>query len=171
MKSTKMNIAKASILGLACFSLGYIGSSSIKPVQAQISPLMAASQGDPELRKALKNHIQNKFFKLIEASDSQKQKIDSLFSQQVAYAQPIRQEMRQKSLELLNSMSNDSVTDSEILSKLNEIHGMKDKIRNRRQKTMLKLRSLLTKEQRTVVSSKLKARLTGNPRLGLLINQ
>ena len=53
------------------------------------------------------------------------------------------------------------------VAEADELKAMKEEIATGRRNTMIKVRSILTKEQKELIASRIKARLTGNPRLGL----
>lgn len=165
-KKTK-NLAVQSLLAVSFFSLGYLGAVTTDPAFAMdpVSPQMTT--GDPQLREALKNHFINKFFKLIDASESQKKELNTLFDEQCQFAGPIREKMRSRGLKLADMIADDSVSDQALLAEADELKAMKEEIATGRRNTMIKVRSILTKEQKELIANRIKARLTGNPRLGL----
>lgn len=165
-KKTK-NLAVQSLLAVSFFSLGYLGAVTTDPAFAMdpVSPQMTT--GDPQLREALKNHFINKFFKLIDASESQKKELSALFDEQCQFATPIREKMRSRGLKLADMIADDSISDQTLLAEADELKAMKEEIATGRRNTMIKVRSILTKEQKELIANRIKARLTGNPRLGL----
>lgn len=167
MKMKAKNIALQSLLAVSFFSLGYLGAVTTDPAFAldPISPQMTA--GDPQLREALKNHFINKFFNLIDATESQKKELNSLFDEQCQFATPIREKMRSRGLKIADMIADDSVSDQALLTEADELKAMREEIAARRRNTMIKVRSILTKEQKELIANRIKARLTGNPRLGL----
>lgn len=171
MKLKFKNAAKYTLIATGCFSMGFIGALQISPVLAQNSVPYTQSIIEPELQSALRHHFQNKFFKLIEASESQRKEISTLFDNQFEYAKPIRQEMLQKGIALVDKMKDESVSDSELIKEIDSVKELKESIAQKRRSTMLKVRALLTKEQKELMAAKIKARLTGNPRLGMFLNE
>ena len=171
MKVSFKSICKNTILAVACFSAGFLGATQLNPAFAEKAGLLEGATVSPELRTALKNHILNRFFKLIDATEEQKSSIDGLVNEQMEYANPIREKMRASGLKIADMVADESVSDSELLNEIEKVNGLKDQIAEKRRKNILKIRSLLTKEQKEVVSLKIKSMLTGNPRLGLMLKQ
>lgn len=170
MKVSFKSICKNTILAIACMSIGFVGATQLNPAFAE-DALMKGASASPELRVAIKNHILNKFFKLIEASDEQKSSINTLVTKQMDYATPIRQKMKAHGIKIADMVADESVSDEQLLSEIEKVNSLKDQIAERRRKNILKIRSLLTKDQKEIVSLKIKSRLTGNPRLGLMLKQ
>ena len=164
-------VLKNSILAFACFSCGYIGATYLNPAFAQTDDILPSGGMEPELRQALKNHFQNKFFRLIDASQDQKEKISTLVDEQLDYATPIRQKMRANGFKLADMIADQSVSDEALSEEIDKVHALKDQIAAKRRKTLMKIRSLLSKEQKEIVAARIKARLSGNPRVGLMLKQ
>lgn len=170
MKLNAKSIAKNGLIAVSCFSLGFVGALQINPVFAQNPVNFAGVGADPELKTALRNHFIKKFYALIDASESQKKELNALFDGQCEYAKPLRAKMRAQGIEIADMIADESVSNEALSQKIDSVKAIHEKIATRRRATMMKLRSALTKEQKEIIAHKMKARLTGNPRLGLFLN-
>jgi len=65
-------------------------------------------------------------------------------------------------------MADDSATDDQIRAKVHEIRKLRQQLQDDRLETALKVRAILTKEQRQIVSDRVVGLITGNQRRFLL---
>lgn len=170
MKVDGKNLAKNALIAVSCFSLGFAGALEINPALAQNPVSFSGCGADPELKEALKNHFIKKFFSLIDASEPQQKELNALFDSQFEYAKPLRAKMRAQGIEIADMVADESVSNEALSKKIDSVKAIQEQIANRRRATMMKVRSTLTKEQKEIIAHKMKARLTGNPRLGLFLN-
>lgn len=164
MKSIKN--AATPVLIVTLLTASGFAASQLLPAWAGKSISQALI--DPELEQALSSHFKKRFFNLIDASEDQKTQLSSLISKQLDDARPIRGQIKENLLDLSDMMADDSVSEEAITKKVHEIRDLREQIQEKRLSTILKARGVLTKEQRQIVSNRLKGFLTGNPRLGLI---
>ncbi len=164
MKSIKN--AATPVLIVTLLTASGFAASQLLPAWAGKSVSQALI--DPELEQALSSHFKKRFFNLIDASEDQKSQLSSLLSKQLDDARPIRTQIRENLLDLSDLMASDSASDEAITKKVQEIRDLREQIQDKRLSTVLKARAVLTKEQRQIVSNRVKGFLTGNPRLGLM---
>lgn len=161
----KVNRAnKPTVIAVGLLTVAGLSLSQFVPAWADKT--MAKALIDPELEIALANQFKKRFFNLIEASDDQQSKLSGLLSKQLDDARPIRAQIRERLLDLSDLMADESATDDAITKKVQEIQDLRGQIQDKRLNTVLQARALLTKEQKDVVSRRIKGILTGNPRLG-----
>lgn len=165
----KPNMSKAKkpavlIIGL----LTVVGLSVTQFVPAWAGKTMTQALIDPELESALTNHFKKRFFNLIEASDDQKSKLSSLISRQLDDARPLRAQIREDLMDLSDLIANENTSDETIKKKVSEIRTLREQIQDKRLNTILEARAVLNKDQKKIVSNRIKGILTGNPRLEFL---
>ena len=163
MKPNLKKANKPTIVAVSLLTIAGLGLSQFVPAWAG-RPLMAKALIDPELETALANHFKKRFFNLIDASEEQKTKLSSLITKQQDFARPIREQIRDKVMDLSDLMSDEAAGDEAIKAKVHEIQDLRNQIQDKRLDTMLEVRSVLTAEQKKIVSKRIKNILTGNVR-------
>lgn len=173
MKNRESDENKKSLFGrktslVLAFGAGalIVGTPFIAPVLA--GPLNSDSLVDPEWENAVRKHVEKRFFNLIDATDSQKSQLDDLFKQRVEGNRQNREQVKKGVVEVAQLMADDSATDEQIRSKVKEIQKVRQQLIDSRLDTALKVRAILTKEQRQIVSNKVISFITGNQRQFLL---
>lgn len=166
MKPTMSTAKKPAVLIVALLTV--VGLSATQFVPAWAGKGMTQALIDPELETALANRFKRRFFNLIDASDDQKTKLSSLISRQLDDARPLRAQIREDLMDLSDLMENENTSDEAIKKKVGEIRDLREQIQDKRLNTVLEARALLNKEQKKIVSNRIKGLLTDNPRLGFL---
>lgn len=161
-----MNIritAPKGLMALAlAFGLGVAGTQMIQPVLAgntNTAPII-----DADFENALRKHFQKRFFNLIDATGEQQTQISKLLQERQEQTRPQREQLRQGLLELSQLMANDATTDDQIKDKVAKLKEMRAHIQDERLDTILKVRAILTPEQRKAVSDRISGIITGNIR-------
>ncbi len=165
MKVDIMKAGKPAALLLGGVAIVAVAAAQVEPAYA-----VKAITGcliDKDLEQALKNHIQKRFFNLVAASDEQQTKISTLVDAQIEANRPLREQIREHLIDISNLMADESTTDEQITQKVEGIRALRQQMQDKRLDTALKIRKVLTQDQRQIVSTKLKGFLTGNPGLGL----
>jgi Spy/CpxP family protein refolding chaperone len=155
---------KPTIVIVSLLTVAGLAASQFVPAWADKTVTQALI--DPELEIALSNHFKKRFFNLIDASDEQKTKLSGLLTKQLDDARPLRSQIREKVMDLSDMIADEKSTDEAITGKVEEIRQLREQIQDKRLNTILKARSVLTAEQKQIVSKRIKGILTGNPRLG-----
>ncbi len=157
---------KASLMLALGTGAMFIGAPLIAPALA--GPLNSDSLVDPEWESAVRKHVEKRFFNLIDATEVQKTQLDDLFKQRVEGNRQKRDEIKKGVVEIAQLMADDSASDEQIKGKVLEIRKMREQLMDSRVDTALKVRTILTKEQRKIVSDKVIGFITGNQRRFLL---
>ena len=142
------------------------GAPFVAPALA--GPLNSDSLVDPEWESAVRKHIEKRFFNLIEATDSQKAQLDDIFKKMCDENRATREQVKQGAVDVANMMADQSATDEQIRNKVADIRKLREKLQDTRLDTALKVRAILTNEQRKVVSDRVVGFITGNQRKFLL---
>ena len=79
-----------------------------------------------------------------------------------------REQVKQDAVDVANLMADQSATDEQIRNKVADIRKLREKLQDSRLDTALKVRAILTVEQRKVVSDRVIGFITGNQRRLLL---
>ncbi len=156
MKQRNLALLGALILGLGVTS-GVICSRAI--------PAWAGEEAggclvDKDFELALKKHFEKRFFERIKATDEQKEKISSLIDARMEEAKPLREDLRAGALEFTQLLGSDT-SDTTIVDKAHSLREKRDKLMEERLQTLLKVRAILSAEQRKVVSDRLSSIISG----------
>ncbi|PZM80461.1 MAG: hypothetical protein DKT66_14475 [Candidatus Melainabacteria bacterium] len=143
-----------------------VGAPFVTPAFA--GPLNSDSLVDPEWESAVRKHVEKRFFNLIDASETQKSQLDDIFKKMCESNRSTREQVKQGAVDVANMMADGSATDDQIRNKVADIRKLREKMQDTRLETALKVRAILTNEQRKVVSDRVVGFITGNPRRGLL---
>lgn len=166
MFGTEKEKASKGNICLALAAVGVVLSTAFMPVTAK--PLNSDGLVDPEWESAVRKHVEKRFFNLIDATDSQKVKLDELFEQRCEANRSIREKIKLSAFELANLLGSESATDDQIRTKAEEVRALRSKLSDARLETAIKVRSLLSSEQRKVVSDKIAGFISTNQKRGLL---
>jgi Spy/CpxP family protein refolding chaperone len=164
MKSKMSKATKPTVILVGLLTV--VGLSVSQFVPAWAGKTMTQALIDPELEQALSNRFKKRFFNLIDASEDQKTKLSDLLSRQLDDARPLRDQIRENLLDLSDLIADEKTSDETIRNKVHEIQELRGKIQDKRLNTILEARAVLNKDQKKIVSNRLKGILTGNPRLG-----
>lgn len=162
-KSCPLN--KKGLLALAAVMI-FAGGVTLAPALA--GPLNSDSLVDSDFADAVRKHVEKRFFNLIEATDSQRTQLDEIFKSRMETSKKARAEMKRGVLEMTELMASETATDDQIKAKSSELRKMKESLADGRLETALKVRSILTKEQRKIVADKVAGFITGNNKRLLL---
>lgn len=141
-----------------------VGGQFVGPVIAPVfaGQLNSDNLVDPEWESAVRKHVEKRFFNLIDASDSQKTQLDDLFKKRCEANRATREEVKEAVVQVAKMMADDSATDEQIRAKCHEIRKMRQQLQDDRLETALKVRAILSKEQRQIVSDRVVGFITGN---------
>jgi Spy/CpxP family protein refolding chaperone len=117
---------------------------------------------DADWENCLRNHMEKRLFTLISASDEQKKTLDTLFHQRMEESRPDREKLRNGVIELARLFESRQASNRDIEDKAQELRTLHDKIADERLKTALKVRDILTPEQREILSERVVERIAGN---------
>lgn len=158
----KSLVAFALALGLG---MGAAGVKFMEPVWAGTG---VEAFSDPEFEDALRKHVQKRFFNVIDATDAQKTQLDAIFNQRVTESRSARKEIKQGLIELAQMMADESSTDDQITEKAHQLRQKREQLMDARLSTALKVRGVLSKEQKEVLSERVIGMLSGHAKRGLL---
>ena len=131
-------------------------------------PLNSDSLVDPEWESAVRKHVEKRFFNLIDATDSQKTQLDDLFKKRCESNRSTREEVKEAAVQVSKMMADDSISDDQIRAKVQEIRKLRQQLLDNRLETALKVRAILTKDQRQIVSDRVVGFITGNQKRFLI---
>jgi Spy/CpxP family protein refolding chaperone len=161
-------------------SLMALALTLVVPLGMFVSQASFAADGqatgliDKDFETAVRKFVSRRFYRRINASDEQRQKLDSIWTSTMETTRPERERLRQGLLELSDLMASDAATDEQISQKAHELRAMHEKINDQRLDSILKARKVLTPEQRKKVHARIADRISGggaalqSKRLGML---
>lgn len=152
---TKKIVTLAALVAIIPLSLGILAPTQAGPTS------VAGSLIDVEFEGALRKFVIKRFCNRIQASDEQKAKINQLAATTQEDTRAQREELRQGLLSLSDMMANNEVSDEAITKKAHELREIKEQVMDRRLKSLLELRKILTAEQRQQVNNRLHSAISG----------
>jgi Spy/CpxP family protein refolding chaperone len=114
---------------------------------------------DKDFEVALANHIEKRFFARINATDDQREKISAVVSARMEVTRPLREDLRSGALELTEMMGADT-SDATLMEKAHNLRDKRDRLAEERLQTILKVRALLTPDQRKQVCNRIADAIT-----------
>lgn len=154
------------------------------PVCGVLMGPASASDGDSplidkETEGLVRKIVAKRFCKRVGASNEQKQKIEALIAATTDQTRPMREEMRHKLLDLSALMSSAEATEDQIKNQVADIRALREKLMDQRLSAVLKLRQILTIEQRQKIHQRVTEILSGDfgprefngRRIGFLLNR
>ncbi len=128
---------------------------------------------DGDFEEAMLKHFEKRFFKRIDATEDQQKALSEIFLKQMQSSRAQREAMRRKLIDVSDFVAADASSDDQIKEKIAEVRTMHEKLSNSRIDTALKVRQVLTPEQRKTIADRIANLLSGNSpikrRLGMLV--
>jgi Spy/CpxP family protein refolding chaperone len=129
---------------------------------------------DGDFEDAMLKHFEKRFFKRIDATEAQQTQLSEIFQTQMKGSRSQREAIRHKLIDLADSFAAEGSTDEQIKAKVLEVRSMHEKLMDTRVDTALKVRQVLTPEQRKTMADRMSSLLSGNAvmkrRLGTMID-
>jgi Spy/CpxP family protein refolding chaperone len=117
---------------------------------------------DGEFEEAMLKHFEKRFFKRIDATEDQQSELSAIFLKQMQGTRSQREAIRHKVIDLSDYCASESATDDQIKEKIAELRAMREKLADSRIEVALKVRKILTAEQRKQISDRIANFLSGN---------
>ncbi len=151
---------------VAGISLSAFTAIKVLPVWA-VDAATSGTYIDKEFEVALRKHFEKRFFNFIDASEKQQQQITELIDRRMDETRPQREKIRHEIVELSEMCASDA-SDEQVTEKAHQIRSLHEKLMDERLATALKVRALLTPDQRKAVSDKIVGVVTGQGRARFL---
>jgi Spy/CpxP family protein refolding chaperone len=143
-------------------SLILVAGWQVAPMLAKQPPATGAiAMEDDDWSNCLRKHFEKRFFKRIDATKEQQEKMSALIDNAAQENQGMRAEIKDKALSLVNSFGGGSASDDELRQQVAELRTLHEKLMDKRLETALKVRAVMTPEQRKIVMEKIKLRFDG----------
>jgi len=117
---------------------------------------------DGDFEEATLKHFEKRFFSRIGASEEQQSTLAAIFLKQMQKTRSQRETIRHKMIDFTDFVSADTSTDDQIREKMQELRSLHEKLMDSRIDTALKVRQVLTPEQRKTIADRVSNLLTGN---------
>jgi Spy/CpxP family protein refolding chaperone len=160
---TNDKILKVATILLLATTIPFVGWSSVHAQDEDTSATVAAGDdpappmdeehGDPEFKQALIKHHEKMFFKRVDATPAQQEKISKIFADARAAKEPLWHQMHEQMKQMHDLMANADSTDQQIKDQAHAVRQVEDKLKDQRLDTMLKIRAVLTPKQREDLKS------------------
>jgi Spy/CpxP family protein refolding chaperone len=125
---------------------------------------------DGDFEEAMLKHFEKRFFKRIDATEAQQTELSGIFLNQMQGSRSQRETIRHKLIDLTDAFAADSATDDQIRANVSEVRTMREKLADSRVDTALKVRKVLTPEQRKTMADRIAGFLSGNSMIKKRIN-
>lgn len=146
-------LATSVVLPVGSVTAQQLNTSSTRVTQTssivRSEKIAQASSDAPDFRKGRRGKRgMKKIFQELNLTTEQQQRIQAIRQESKENNSSLRQEMRQTKEEMRELMANDT-SDNELRQQHEKIQNLKKELGNQRFETMLKIRQVLTPEQRT----------------------
>lgn len=155
MNSFKKKYLVAATCGL--FVLTSVCSVAIAAKPSAIATSVAIG-GDSNWQKQMFERIERRVFRVIHASEDQKEKLTAIFNNTFEQNADLRKELKAKTLDLAKAYADDSVSNDQIKERVTAINDLRAKLRNKRVEALLSAREVLSVKQRQILSERLNER-------------
>jgi len=116
---------------------------------------------DGDFEEAMLKHFEKRFFNKIDATEEQRTKLSDIFLKQMQGTRAQREAIRHKLLDLTDLIGAEGSTDDQIKAKISELREMREKLMDGRIDCALRVRAVLTPEQRKSIADRLASCLSG----------
>ncbi|MDR3613424.1 MAG: periplasmic heavy metal sensor [Candidatus Obscuribacterales bacterium] len=138
-------------------------AQAAKPSSSTTSTAVnVVSDGDSSWHRQILEHIEHRIFKIVHASEEQKEKLTSIFNSTYEQNADVRNELKAKVLSLSKAYADDNVTNDQIKDQITAINDLRAKLRSKRVEALLSAREVLTSKQRQILSERLSERFSDN---------
>lgn len=156
MRPGKMAAIAATALVLAGGAICSMNLPSMAGPASAASPLI-----DKDFEIALRKFLAKKFFRRIDATEEQQEKLSKIMAETQEETRPSREELRQGLRALSELVSDSKTSDEQIKAKVKELRGLHEKVQDRRLTAFLEARKVLTDEQRQKIQKRVKELMSG----------
>lgn len=115
-----------------------------------------AAESDPEFEQAMLKHFEKRFFKRIDATAEQQDKISKLLEAKLAANREKRLASRQALANLLKLAADPKAGDEEIMAQAQKARSLRAEMADQRLKTFLEVRAMLSDDQKRNLGERLK---------------
>jgi len=154
MKQTRI-VLLSTVVGLA----GFYGGWSLQPSYGQHTHVNVGDGESDDWANCLRVHMQNRFFKRINATDDQREKLSELFKNTFEQNRELRQQVKGQFETLIDMFTDGKTSDDQIRKQFGELKSTREKLVEKRLDLALKTRTILTPDQLKVVGDKFKSRM------------
>jgi len=155
MKPTRIVLVSA-LVGLA----GFYGGWSLQPTYAQHTHISVGDGDSEDWANCLRVHIQNRFFKRINATDDQREKLSALFKNTMVQNRETRLQVKSQFEALIDLFTDSKASDDQIRKQFEELKSTREKLVEKRLDLALKTRTILTPDQLKLVGDRFKSRMS-----------
>jgi Spy/CpxP family protein refolding chaperone len=113
-------------------------------------------ENDPEFEQAMLKHFEKRFFKRIEATAEQQDKISKLLEAKLAANREKRLATRQALADLLKLVGDAQAGDEAIMAQAKKARALRAEMADQRLKTFLEVRAMLSEDQKRLLGERLK---------------
>ncbi len=154
------NIKLCLAMGASCllFSGWQAASSLAKDLDGVTAA--ATSSEDEDWPKCVRKHLENRFFKSIDATSEQRVQLSELIENTAAENKSAIENAKQETFALIDAFADEQVTNDQFRQKVSKLRKTREAIMDKRLDAMLKARDILTVKQRRTASDNLTKKVT-----------
>ena len=146
----------STLVGLAAFYGGW----SLEPTYAQHTHVSVGDGDSEDWANCLRVHMQNRFFKRINATDDQREKLSALFKNTMEQNRETRMQVKSQFEALIDLFTDSKASDDQIRKQFEELKSTREKLVEKRLDLALKTRTILTPDQLKLVGDRFKSRMS-----------
>jgi Spy/CpxP family protein refolding chaperone len=154
MKPTRIVLLSA-LIGLA----GFCGGWALQPSYGQQTDVSVGDAEGNDWANCLRAHMQNRFFKGINATVDQKEKLSELFKSTMEQNRETRVQVKNQFASLIDLFADGKASDDQIRKQFEDLKASREKLAAKRLDLALKVRTILTPDQLKLVGDRFKNRM------------
>jgi Spy/CpxP family protein refolding chaperone len=141
-------------LAIASMTMGW----QLSPIFASDSDSTTSQSEDSDWHKAVRRHFQQKFFKSIDATKEQQDKLSAIFGDAIDSNRGLNSQLKEKVSAIIDGFSEEGTTNEQLRQQAAEFRAVRDKLFDARLDAVLKARAVLNAEQKKTFADKIKKR-------------
>jgi Spy/CpxP family protein refolding chaperone len=141
-------------LAIASLTVGW----QLSPIFASDSDSTVSQSEDADWHKAVRRHFQQKFFKSIDATKEQQDKLSTIFGDAMESNRGLNSQLKEKVSAIIDGFSEEGTTNEQLRQQAADFRAVRDKLFDARLDAALKARAVLNAAQKRTLADKIKQR-------------
>jgi Spy/CpxP family protein refolding chaperone len=152
--SIKWGTKSIVALAIASLTVGW----QLSPIFASDSDSPSSQSEDQDWHKALRRHFQQKFFKAIDATKDQQDKLSGIFSDAMENNRGLNSQLKEKVSAIIDAFGEEKTSNEQLRQQAADFRALRDKLFDARLEAALKARAVLNTEQKKTLADKVRKR-------------
>jgi Spy/CpxP family protein refolding chaperone len=152
--SIKWGTKSIVALAIASLAIGW----QLSPIFASENDSATSQSEENDWHNAVRRHFQQKFFKTIDATKDQQDKLSAIFGDAMENNHGLNSQLKEKVSAILDGFGEERTTNEQLRQQAADFRALRDKLFDARLDATLKARALLTAEQKKTLADTIRRR-------------